>query len=252
MGFSLSGAMRTGLSVITLTLLVASAKADTITNIALSTYYNGNWATEINGSQIVTAPTNGNQSTGLTFSNWNGQYVEVAGGVSLTINNFAPITLNSTTVVNSLINSFFGAPGDETDLVFTNSLGQTASYSLLGNETVRDYNENVFTDGLSGSNTPPNGVTAQEWWLASNDDQRLDAQTIVLPSSWNGTNLTSLEISTPASGNDDTVLSALQVDEMVSAPPPPIAATPEPSSLIFLGTGALAVLGALRKRFVLG
>ena len=169
MRFSLAGVMRTGISVAAVTLLVSSAKADTVTNIGLSTYYNGSWSSQINGSQIAAAPTNGNQGTGINFSNWSGQYVVITGGLGETIT-FSPIALNSNTVVNTLINSFYGAAGDETDLVFMNSLGQTATYNLQGDETVRDYNENVFTDGLSGSDSPANGVTAQAWWLASDRD----------------------------------------------------------------------------------
>lgn len=46
------------------------ALADTITNISLSSYYNGSWSPEINGSTIAAAPTNGNTGTGLTFSDY--------------------------------------------------------------------------------------------------------------------------------------------------------------------------------------
>ena len=243
MKLSLNGKVRTALSVAALATFIASAKADTVTNIDLTSFYNGNWSMQTNGANIAAAPTNGNQGTGLTFADWIGRYDQIFSGGTQTISNFAPIALNGSTTVNSLFNTFHGSPGEQTDLVFTNSLGQTAAYSLFGNETVRDYNQNVFTNELSGSNTPPNGVTAVQWFLTSNSNQRLDAQTFVLPASWNGTNLVSVEISTPASGGNGSVLSALQVDEATTAP------VPEPSSLILIGTGALAMLGTLRGRF---
>ena len=88
--------------------LAAPASADTITAIELSAYYggangvfSGDWSGEVGGSSIITAPTSGNQNTGITFTDWSGHYVAVPsasmndGSNALTIDNFSPITLTA-------------------------------------------------------------------------------------------------------------------------------------------------------------
>ena len=101
----------------------------------------------------------------------------------------------------------------------------------MGNQTIRDYNQNTFTNDLEGYNVDAayNNVLTQNWWnnVGSPADgqgaQRLDVTTFVLPSSWAGSALVSMTISnsTPLSSRDtnDVVLSALQVDRAVNTSP---------------------------------
>jgi PEP-CTERM motif len=237
--------------------------ADTVTNIVpcgsttmpCSAPWNGN----VNGSLIAAAPPIGNTGTGLDFADYNGSPIALApaGGTALydgsvTIRLATPIALNSHAVVNALMNNFFGTANlVEAQVTFTNSAGATASFSLVGDQTIRDYNNYIYTNNLQGFNTNPafGKVTAQEWWnddsqVTGSDTQRLDAQTFVLPASWAGTNLTSITIANPTSGDWD-VLSAVQVDDRSTA------AVPEPASAALLGLGLCAVV-LVRRRYLFG
>jgi hypothetical protein len=76
------------------------AMADTVTDIDLSGHVAGNWGTYtaiplFNGADIAAASTNGNQGTGLTFANWNGDFDLIGSGASDTITFANPVALNS-------------------------------------------------------------------------------------------------------------------------------------------------------------
>jgi hypothetical protein len=237
------------------------AVADTVTNVDLTSYFNGNWSSEINGAAIQAGAESvtGSNSTGLSFSDPTGAYVEVAGfdpPVSIT---GLSIALNSDAVVNGLLNNFFGdSTGTvEGTLVFTNSLSQTVSFSLEAGNTIRDYNNDGFQNGLTGTNSnPADGVvTTQSWWdtgdagTTGNGEptSRLDAQTFDLPVSWAGTELTSITLTDPLGNVGQDVLSAIQVDDLTVT-----SAAPEPSALVLLGTGlaGLSFFVARRRRTV--
>lgn len=238
------------------------AHADTITNIDLSSLYNGDWSGEINGPAIQAGAESvtGNTGSGLSFQDSTGSYVEMfwngSGNSpnSITIGSLA-ISLTSSSSVNGLFNNFFGSTNTEATVTMTNSLSQTAQYSLIGGQTIRDYNNDGFVNTLSGSNSDPatdGDVTAQAWWTADSGgtnpsspgspSSRLDAQSFSLPSSWDGTSLTSIEIVDSDVINADLILSALQVDAGT-----PATAVPEPASLALFAS-ALIGFGAIRRR----
>lgn len=226
------------------------AHADTVTDISFS-YGGGSlnppgaWATQINGGSIIAAPKTGNTGTGITFADWSGSFNEIDNGVSRTFT-FQPVPLNSLGEVHTLLSTFYGSSSLQATVTFTNDAGATASFGLVGDQTIRDYNNNVFTDDLLGYNTAAGlgAVTAENWW-ANGQGQRLDVQTFVLPASWAGTDLTSMAISDPANSGGVDILSALQV---VDVTPSPASVTPEPGSLCLLATGSLAFFGLARRK----
>jgi len=228
-----------------------------VDNINISSYYTANWGTSsevsvgtANGPEIAAAPTNGNQSTGITFGDWNGNYVEVGsdgGGNSspLTIN-LGGVSLAVDPVVNALFNSFYGQASDvNAAITFENNLDETVSFSLVGNQTIRDYNTNNFTNDLLGYNTNSayGEVTAVNWWnnYSVGGGQRLDALTFTLPTSWAGTDIESMTIANPYSSytmTDSVLLSAVQT-----------ASVPEPESFWLIVVGLLGLYSARRFRF---
>jgi len=74
------------------------AFGDVVTNINISSYYNHPWSTAINGGPIAAAPVTGDTGTGLTFANFNGNFVYVGadGGGSPINLTFTPVALTAT------------------------------------------------------------------------------------------------------------------------------------------------------------
>lgn len=225
--------------VLLITVLALSSKWVTAaTDIDISSYDNFNWywSGAVNGDSIITALGGGNQNTGITFGDWDGNAVAVGPGPEqipgpLTLD-ITPVMLPTSATVNALFNTLYGQAGTVNGtIVFKNSNGATASYSLIGDQTIRDYNQMIYTNTVDGP-PPVDGVMSENWWnnYSSGGWQRLDVATFILPSSWAGTELDSVTIINPYSGLgsdfEDLILSALQISSV-----------PEPGSEWLLGVG---------------
>jgi hypothetical protein len=233
------------------------ARAGSITNVNISSYASNYCCWNPPESTALEAGVS-NTGSGLTFTDSSADYVAVGfvpqfSGYysgSVTIATGDATVLSSDVDVNALINLLNGGTGDQVTIIFTNSLSQTATFTLVDGATVRDYhNQNNGGDTLTGSGT---GVMAVNWWndgVTDNNgdgsvepDLRLDAQTFLLPSSWAGTTLTSMEIQYAGNNSSDAVLSGFQIDDLGG-----VASTPEPSTLA-LAAVSLLTLGALARR----
>lgn len=143
-----------------------------------------------------------------------------SGTVSVTI----PVNVANATKVFTLMNTFWGQASAEDVITFTGSAGATYSVNLIGNQDVRDYNDYIWTNSISGN-------TAAAW--SNGSGQRLDEQTFVLPASFANQMLESITVTD--SGNDvfsRIFLAGLTVDPV---------STPEPATMALVG---VALIGA--------
>ena len=233
------------------------ASATTVTNVNISAYYTNSWLAQQNGNLIAAASTSGNSNSGMTFSNYAGDYVEIGPNGGFTGGSasfsFSPVMLTTNANVNTLMNTFWGLPGAVTGIfTFTNSLGETATYETVGNQTSRDYNlADVSNNMLQGSNSNLSYgvVTARNWWLNSTTNDALDAQTFVLPSSWAGTSLVSLTAvaSELAGQRNDLIISAMQVVNSGNASVNPVP-VPAPYAAALLALGLCLLIVQKRDR----
>ena len=152
-----------------------------------------------------------------------------AGTVSVTIQ----VNVMNATSVNTLMNTFWGQSAALDTISFTGSLGTTGPISLTGDNTLRDYNNYIWTNSIAAP-------TTNAW---TDTSQRLDEQTFSL-GQYAGEDLTSITITD--SGNQNfsrAFLAALTVD----GDPTPSAVTPEPGYLAFVGASLLGA-GLLFRR----
>ncbi len=144
--------------------------------------------------------------------------------------------VTNATSVKTLMNTFWGQSLTSYDTItFTGSKGTSAPISLTGNNTLRDYNNWVWTNGIIQP-------TVQAW---TDTSQRLDEQSFSL-GDYSGETLTSITITD--SGNNlfsRAFLAALTVDTDPTANAG--TTTPEPSYLAFVGASLLGV-GLLFRR----
>jgi PEP-CTERM motif len=233
----LSGAM---------TIAFAAAGLASSVAVDLSSYANGSWCNVSGGTMYGCAslPTGQQTYNGETFNiangpNGNAWFSSVAAGngagtVSLTIQT----NVTNAVTVKTLMNTFWGQSGTSYDsITFQGTGGATFSENLTGNNTLRDYNNYVWTNSI----VQP---TTTAWTDVS---QRFDEQTFVLPASFQGQTLTSITITDW--GNDmfsRAFLAALTVDTLSTPNADPT--TPEPGTLALVGVSLLGVGAFFRRK----
>ena len=226
----------------------AAVLADTVL-VDLSTIANGTWCnaggermwnctTLPSGKQIFDGQAFNISGAGGGNNAWFASVAanDGAGTVDITV----PINVAGAKSVQTLINTFWGQSGTSYDTItFTGSAGAKYSVDLAGNSGIRDYNNWVWTNSISG--------TTQEVWN-NGEGQRLDEQIFTLPAAFANQTLESMTISD--TGNyyfSRAFLAALTVDTIGAAADPPSADAPEPMSLTLVG-GTLLALGLLFRR----
>jgi hypothetical protein len=125
------------------------------------------------------------------------------------------VSAPSPTAVYTIMNTFYGQGGlANATVTFTGTNGSSASFPLIGNVDIRDYNNWVFTNGINGTST-------QTWWSNTpspvdfDQSHRLDVQRFDLSAAFAGETLTGISIQAPADaqpGYLEPVLFALGID----------------------------------------
>lgn len=214
--------------------------------VDLSGIANGSWC-NAGGLQMfgcTAIPTGQQTFNGETFNiangpNGNAWFSSAAAGnqagtTSVTIQT----NVTNATTVKTLMNTFWGQNGTSYDTItFTGSKG-TFSESLTGNNSLRDYNNYVWTNSI-----------VQPTTVAWTDiDQRLDMQTFSL-GEYAGETLTSITITDW--GHEyfsRAFLAALTVDSDGDPTASVTAVTPEPAGLALVGASLLGAGWLFRRK----
>ncbi|KPF64738.1 hypothetical protein IP88_13535 [alpha proteobacterium AAP81b] len=212
-------------------MLIAAPATAAITPIDLSGVTNGDWA----GQSFNTIPTGNVTLGGTPFlihtvePGASARYWTAAGGgnpETLTV----PVSIFGAHTGYTLINQFWGAAGQGLQSVTFNATGGlSATFVLVGNDDVRDYLNNVYTNNIN------NTTTVQ---VFTEGARRLDRQTFALPGSFASQTLTSVVFTdTGSDGVSRLTLTALSIGSV-----------PEPSSWAMLIAGFGLVGAAMRRR----
>lgn len=224
-------------------ILFAFATAGMADSVAvdLSSVANGSWCGV--GLYGCTAMPTGTQTyNGDTFDIGGGGNTAwfstvASGNTSAVASVTIQVNVTDATTVKTLMNTLWGQSGASYDTITFNGSMGSFSESLTGDNSLRDYNNYVWT----------NSVVAPTTVAWTDTSQRLDEQVFSL-GSYSGETLNSITITdTGADMFSRAFLAALTVDTTDPSSDP--TTTPEPSYLAFVGAGLLGVgLVSRRKR----
>ncbi len=222
-------------------LVFATAGLADSVSVNLSSVENGSWC-GVSLYGCAAMPTGTQNYGGDTFNigGANGGntawFSTVASGNSNAVTSVTiQVNVTNATTVKTLMNTLWGQSGVSYDTLTVNGSKGSFSVDLTGNNSLRDYNNYVWTNSVKAP-------TAQAW---SDTSQRLDEQTFSL-GNYSGETLNSITI-TDRGGElfSRAFLAALTVDTNSTIEAG--TATPEPSYLAFVGASLLGA-GLLFRR----
>jgi len=227
--------------ILSATCLVNVATAGLIANgyttVDLSSYVNNNIYF---GSD--TYPTNvskGNQDLDIPFdiAEWQeraGAWIANGSDDTLSVD-LSSFNITGQASFYALLNNYYGTPAvNEYEVTINTVSGMSITYQSIGDYDTRDYNDYIYTNGISGASTTTE-------WFNNNSGQRLDVRVFDLPTNFSNETLASFSIK-QIHNKDWALLSGLTF----SSAAPISFDVPEPSTLAIF---ALGIIGFASRRF---
>ena len=215
-------------------LLLASASpaAAAFVTIDLSSTVNGSWSAQSFSGIPTGATTLGGTPFLIAAGDGSGGYHAFTGAGTQTLT----INTNVANVTNaySLINTFWGTGTPNLHSVTFNATGGVSqSFTLDGNDDIRDYFQNIYTNSI-------NGTTTQN--VFNTGARRLDRQLYALSAAFQGQTLTSIVFNDAgADFVSRMVLTGLTLETGV-------AGVPEPATWAMMIAGFGLAGAAMRRR----
>jgi hypothetical protein len=208
-------------SMFVLTLATAVAQQHPI-NISAKANFNWCSATPINcttypfGTKSYNGVTFDIPGTATTDNVWSAYQAANTGSekVSVTI----PVNIKGVKTVYTLMDTEWGSTAKGLlDITFTGTGGATWSYDPIGNVSIRDYNNDGYTNSIGCALPTGPGTAATVTGFKNNKGQRLDMQIYELPATFAGQTLVSITVTD--SGNSDVQRSFLAAVTVSTAAP---------------------------------